>query len=89
MLVCPHCGYNNRPGPATCEKCGKSLRGAAERTEDAVLKSAQPIKIVDIDIPFSSLFALILKATIASIPAAIVMIVLGAILGALISSSLR
>jgi TM2 domain-containing membrane protein YozV len=25
MITCPHCGYNNRPGPATCEKCGKKL----------------------------------------------------------------
>lgn len=28
MLICPHCGYQNRPGMLFCEDCGRSLEDA-------------------------------------------------------------
>jgi hypothetical protein len=95
MLKCLQCGKYTQPGPAACDHCGASLRGAP-RVEVALSGSPEagglPIPVVvatnrvvvaDFDMPFGSMVGFMVKWAIASIPAFIILFLLGMVVTAL------
>src|SRR5262245_11201166 len=92
MTKCPQCGKYSVPGPANCEQCGTSLRGAArvEVDQSTATTGASPAGVVpvnisrvvvtDFDMPFGSMVMFMAKWALASIPAFLVLFVLGMIL---------
>ena len=72
MANCPACNQPSTPGAAFCTSCGASLaqwRSISSR-----------VTVSDFDMPFGSMVTFMVKWSIASIPAFIILILIGALL---------
>jgi len=95
MLKCLQCGKFTYPGPAKCDHCGASLRGAP--TVDVTMQSptvtggsavhvpvsVNRVVVTDIDMPFGSMVRFMVKWAIASIPAFVILFIIGMIVTAM------
>ena len=81
-LKCVSCGHENQPGPATCEKCGASLKGRGSVITTPGQPGVMAVRVVDLDIPIGQMMILLVKWAIAAIPAAMILgVVFAAVLG--------
>ncbi len=67
---CPDCGHTISKRALSCPGCGCPFI-----VSDAIVR---PTRVLDLDISFGHLVWLMVKSTIAAIPAAIIILVLGA-----------
>jgi hypothetical protein len=93
MKRCYWCGKEGIPDDAQmCDDCRVAGKGIPPATA-VTLGIGQPVRIVDLDMPFGSMVTLLVKISIAAIPAAIILLVivflcaafLGAVFGGLSS----
>ena len=90
MKRCYWCGKDGIPDDAQmCDDCRAAGRNTPPVTPAPL---GQPVRIVDLDMPFGSMVTLLVKISIAAIPAALILIVIGffvaAFLGALVGGVL-
>ena len=81
---CRVCEKNNSDEAKYCKKCGTFLSTTtlemSSTKQGKTNNATQPGTVItDINIPFSSMIVLMVKWTIASIPALLILVVLGAI----------
>lgn len=74
--ICPYCSAVIEGDPEQCPACGRSSSGA---TAPRVIADST-VKIVDVDIPFSSMVGLIFKWALAAIPALILLALIGGVI---------
>lgn len=66
---CPVCNHQISPKASICPGCGHPFNSSQKNQ----------VSVTDIDMPFSSMIYLMIKWAIATIPAAIILFILGAI----------
>ena len=82
-MDCPNCNNTNIQADATqCGECGYVFKGYEESTPEGVTGVAsksnnQNVTITDIKMPFGSMVEFMVKWAIASIPAFIILLVIG------------
>ncbi len=84
---CLVCGKSNPEEAKYCKKCGTYLSStilekpkAKSESREAKHISQMNVAITDVNIPFSSMVVLIVKWTMASIPALFILFIFGAII---------
>ncbi len=87
MKVCPACGAENHDQAVECKKCLKPFPGyvAGRPLAPKAADLAQPVRITDVDMPFGSMVWFMVKWAIATIPALIILMFVGAVLIAILS----
>jgi hypothetical protein len=81
MKSCPACGAENHDRAVECKKCLQSF-GAhvpARQATASLADTAQPIRVVNIDMPFWSMVTFMVKWAVATIPAFLLLFAVGAI----------
>jgi len=82
-IICPHCGYKNVQHQSICHKCGKRLdEPPSEENKSEVHKinnQTQEVIVKDIHMGFGSMVTFMVKWAIASIPAFLILFILGVI----------
>lgn len=84
MLRCPKCGNLSMDGAVGCWSCRESLQNAVRvlpeppspDEEDASAASGSRVVVTDIDMPFGSMVRFMVKWSIASIPAFLILLLL-------------
>ena len=82
-MDCPNCNNTNIQADATrCGECGYEFKGYEESTPEGVTGVAsksnnQNVTITDIKMPFGSMVEFMVKWAIASIPAFIILFLIG------------
>lgn len=92
-VKCPRCGLFN---PESAEKCDCGYQftaqpaGGARPSQWSQPANALPLQVsvVDVNMPFGSMVVFMVKWAIASIPAFLILIVLGAVVGVVFSGFL-
>jgi hypothetical protein len=87
-VKCPSCGLYNTESAERCD-CGHAFSGSPKTSRSSVAVPPVPtspggavfVKIADIDMPFASMVSFMLKWSIASIPAMVILIALGFLIG--------
>ena len=75
MKKCPECGAKGTNEVSECN-CGYDFQGELGLTKK---KGIQQVKVTDIDMPMSSMVPFIIKWTLASIPAMIILSIIFAL----------
>lgn len=86
-MQCPKCSYEptmaeTQRSPNDCVKCGvnyegfKRARAGAGRAAAPVVLAPQRVVVADIDMPLGSMVRFMVKWAIATIPAALILIIL-------------
>lgn len=93
MAICSRCGYLLLPGSEQCTQCdrpvsGRDLLAPGERGTRESQPGVQRVSVVDVDMPFFSMVAFMLKWAIASVPALIILAMMLALLGAIFGAAL-
>ena len=81
MKSCPACGADNHAKAVECKKCLQSF-GAyvpAQQATASLADTAQPIRVVNIDMPFWSMVTFMVKWAVATIPAFLLLFAVGAV----------
>ena len=91
-LKCPRCGLFSPESAERCD-CGhqfKSQSGTTGRSVPQPEQMAFPsqVSIVDVNMPFGSMVVFMVKWAIASIPALLILIALGALVSIVLGGSL-
>lgn len=92
MIKCPKCNFVNPEGARICI-CGLDMAGAFQHmsTEEKLkcyvgpdkdaemrrIQNSQPVVVTDIDMPFGSMVVFMVKWALASIPAIIILTIIG------------
>lgn len=88
--LCDRCGAAAEHDESVCISCGGQIvtydrpgQASVATIAHPPATSAQRVAVIDIDMPFGSMVGFMVKWTIASIPAILILIVLGFVLSAL------
>lgn len=78
MKTCPKCGLPNQDNAISCD-CLYEFGSACTDLKPGVLESSATTHVIvtDIQMPFGSMVAFMVKWAIASIPAAIILVIVG------------
>jgi hypothetical protein len=76
-FTCPQCYSPAGPNDQTCAKCGARLKPSHNPLAMDRQSAPMRVTITDLDMPIGSMIVLLLKLAVASIPAAIVISVVG------------
>jgi uncharacterized membrane protein YvbJ len=82
MKACPSCGAENHDQAVSCKRCDRPFPGYESQVLIAPRSPSPPVRITDIDMPFGSMVAFMVKWAIASIPAFVILFVLGLLVAA-------
>ena len=88
---CPHCGKKIQNDATFCEYCGRDVLQEGENIQarEITMKADRPdgvVVIKGIDMPFGSIVGLMVKWSLASIPAAIILFIIYGVLFAVFGS---
>ena len=72
---CPYCKKLVKEGMNTC-RCGYIFEGYKEKELNTISEEPPKVKVIDFDMSFSSMVIFMVKWTIASIPAMIILFVI-------------
>jgi len=90
-VKCPHCGLYNPSDAERCD-CGYALSPSMGRARVSGIASvslvASEVTVVDIKMPFGSMVAFMVKWALASIPAFLILLLLGVVATAAFSTAL-
>ena len=86
-MRCQGCGYTLEDGATVCSQCDRPTSGYVESASSSRRQAdaTHRVTVVDVDMPFWSMVAFMLKWTIAAIPALVILGVLFAVLSAILA----
>lgn len=79
MKLCPKCSAENSDKALACQRCETPLGAVAQPSR---------VTVVDVDMPFGSMVSFMVKWAIATIPAFLILFVLGVFLVAIFGAAL-